>query len=89
MPQVGLGLEGLPANLTAHILLRLVDRILMPQQAARRGEYRTANVARPIALEAGLDAAMHLEHVEAHVALVLVVLITLVALVASRIAGMS
>ena len=88
LPKICLGLEGLATDLTAHILLRLMHRVLMPQQTARRRQNGAANVTRPIALKARLHAPMHLEHKEPHVALVLVVLITLVALIPGRITGM-
>jgi hypothetical protein len=61
VPQVGLGLEGLAADLTADILLCLVDGVLVAQEAARRGQDGAANVARSVALEAWTHATMHLK----------------------------
>jgi hypothetical protein len=61
IPQVGLGLERLAADLTAHILLCLVDGVLVAQEAARRGQDGAANVARSVTLEARTHATMHLK----------------------------
>jgi hypothetical protein len=61
VPQVGLGLERLAADLTAHILLCLVDGVLVAQETARRGQDGAANVARSVTLEARAHATMHLK----------------------------
>jgi hypothetical protein len=66
VPQVGLGLERLAADLTAHVLLCLVDGVLVSQEAACRGQDGAANVARSVALEARTHATMHLKREEGH-----------------------